>query len=209
MKKTLRVTHYLHIGKKRTPDACPGGSRRVRTNPNTWKPPQSASPLEHGAGGQAGGWAATGSSSAWGAPQIRSATERQKGILRNMHKKTHRSTCRVTTDFPQTARTRTREGRQGRHSGARLTVHGHLVDLGGVVLLDVPQDADVVVLHEVDGHPLAAVAARPPDSSRAEQTVSEDAAGKAPVSPPAGRAPRPPEARPHLWMYSSRLLGRS
>lgn len=40
-----------------------------------------------------------------------------------------------------------------------LTVHGHLVDLGGIVLLDVPKDADVVILHEVDGHPLAAIAA--------------------------------------------------
>lgn len=37
------------------------------------------------------------------------------------------------------------------------TVHGHLVDLGGVVLLDVPQDPDVVVLHKVDGHTLTAV----------------------------------------------------
>lgn len=46
---------------------------------------------------------------------------------------------------------------------ALRTVHGHLVDLRGVVLLDVPQDADVVVLHEVDGHALPAVPARPPD----------------------------------------------
>lgn len=42
---------------------------------------------------------------------------------------------------------------------AARTVHGHLVDLGGVVLLDVPQDADVVVLHKVDGHTFPAVPA--------------------------------------------------
>lgn len=37
------------------------------------------------------------------------------------------------------------------------TVHGHLVDLGRVVLLDVPQDPDVIVLHKVDGHALTTI----------------------------------------------------
>lgn len=50
---------------------------------------------------------------------------------------------------------------------AARTVHGHLVDLGGVVLLDVPQDADVVVLHKVDGDAFAAVPARAADSAEA------------------------------------------
>ena len=30
----------------------------------------------------------------------------------------------------------------------------HLVNCGGVVLLNVPQDLDVIVLHKVDGHAL-------------------------------------------------------
>lgn len=33
-------------------------------------------------------------------------------------------------------------------------VHGHLIYLRGVVLLNVPQNLDVVVLHKVDGHTL-------------------------------------------------------
>jgi len=40
-------------------------------------------------------------------------------------------------------------------------VHRHFVDLGGVELLDVPKNADILVLHEVDGHTLAPEAARP------------------------------------------------
>lgn len=50
-------------------------------------------------------------------------------------------------------------------------VHGHLVDLGGVVLLDVPQDADVVVLHKVDGDAFPAVPARAADSVDVELSV--------------------------------------
>lgn len=53
-----------------------------------------------------------------------------------------------------------REGQQQPPWGRpMLTVHGHLVDLGGVVLLDVPQDADVVVLHEVDRYTFSPVSA--------------------------------------------------
>lgn len=40
---------------------------------------------------------------------------------------------------------------------AARTVHGHLVDLGGVVLLDVSEDPDVIVLHKVYGHTFTAV----------------------------------------------------
>ena len=36
------------------------------------------------------------------------------------------------------------------------SLHRHLVHLGGVVLLNVAQDLDVVVLHKVDGHALRA-----------------------------------------------------
>lgn len=43
-------------------------------------------------------------------------------------------------------------------------VHRHLVDLRGVVLLDVPEDADVIVLHEINGHALSAIPARPSNS---------------------------------------------
>ena len=33
-------------------------------------------------------------------------------------------------------------------------VHGHLINLGGIVLLNIAQDLDVVILHKVDGHTL-------------------------------------------------------
>lgn len=42
-----------------------------------------------------------------------------------------------------------------------LTVHGHLIYLGRVVLLNVPQDPDVIILHKVDGHTLPAIATGP------------------------------------------------
>lgn len=38
-----------------------------------------------------------------------------------------------------------------------LTVHRHLVDLSGIVLLNVSQDADVVILHKINGHTLSAI----------------------------------------------------
>lgn len=50
-----------------------------------------------------------------------------------------------------------------------LTIHGHLIYLGGVVLLNVSQDADVVILHKVDGYTFSAVSARPADSVEAER----------------------------------------
>lgn len=40
-----------------------------------------------------------------------------------------------------------------------LTIHGHLVYLGGVVLLDVSQDADVIILHKVDCYTFSAISA--------------------------------------------------
>ena len=43
------------------------------------------------------------------------------------------------------------------------TVHGHLVDLRAVILLDVSQDPDVVVLHEVDGDTFTPVTTRTTD----------------------------------------------
>lgn len=42
-------------------------------------------------------------------------------------------------------------------------IHGHFINLRAIVLLDIAQDADVVILHEVDGHTLAAKPPRPPD----------------------------------------------
>lgn len=41
-----------------------------------------------------------------------------------------------------------------------LTVHGHLVNLGAVVLLNVAQNLHIFVRNKVDGHTLAAKAAR-------------------------------------------------
>lgn len=41
------------------------------------------------------------------------------------------------------------------------TVHGHLINLSGVVLLNVSQDSDVIILHKVDGHALTSITARP------------------------------------------------
>ena len=52
-----------------------------------------------------------------------------------------------------------------------LTVHGHLVDLRGVVLLNVPEDPDVVVLDKVDSHALAAKPARTADAVDVQLTV--------------------------------------
>lgn len=45
-------------------------------------------------------------------------------------------------------------------------VHGHLVDLRGVVLFDVSQDTHVVGLDEVDRHTLASESPRPSDTEK-------------------------------------------
>mmetsp|Transcript_8500 Transcript_8500/g.27974 ORF Transcript_8500/g.27974 Transcript_8500/m.27974 type:complete len:232 (-) Transcript_8500:564-1259(-) len=50
-------------------------------------------------------------------------------------------------------------------------IHRHLIDLGGVVLLDVAEDADVVALDKVDGNALAAEAARPANAMDVELAV--------------------------------------
>ncbi|KAI1240434.1 hypothetical protein IHE44_0008857 [Lamprotornis superbus] len=64
-----------------------------------------------------------------------------------------------------------------------LTVHGHLVDLGGVVLLNVAQDADVVVLHKVDGDAFPAIPARAADSAEARGKREWSHCGKRSPSP--------------------------
>ena len=46
--------------------------------------------------------------------------------------------------------------KQGQQYPTALTVHRHLVDLCGVVLLDVSQNPNVIILNEVDGYTLAA-----------------------------------------------------
>lgn len=48
------------------------------------------------------------------------------------------------------------------------TIHGHLIDLGGVVLLNVSQDPDVIIFHKVDGHTLTAIATRPTNPERSK-----------------------------------------
>merc|ERR1719502_292196 len=50
-------------------------------------------------------------------------------------------------------------------------IHGHLIDLGRIILLDVAQDADVVTLDEVDRHALAAETARPTDAVDVQLTA--------------------------------------
>eukprot|EP00614_Pseudopedinella_elastica_P042084 CAMPEP_0181268642 /NCGR_PEP_ID=MMETSP1097-20121128/5656_1 /TAXON_ID=35684 /ORGANISM="Pseudopedinella elastica, Strain CCMP716" /LENGTH=89 /DNA_ID=CAMNT_0023368377 /DNA_START=24 /DNA_END=289 /DNA_ORIENTATION=+ len=49
-------------------------------------------------------------------------------------------------------------GSGGCSSNKFRDVHGHLVDLGRVELLNIAQDPDVVVFYKVDGHALAAEA---------------------------------------------------
>lgn len=48
------------------------------------------------------------------------------------------------------------------------TIHGHLIDLGGVVLLNVSQDPDVIIFHKVDGHTLTAIAPGPTNPERSK-----------------------------------------
>lgn len=43
-------------------------------------------------------------------------------------------------------------------------VHGHLIDLGSVVLLDIAQNTNIIVLDEVDGDSLATKPTRTPDT---------------------------------------------
>lgn len=50
-------------------------------------------------------------------------------------------------------------------------VHRHLVDLRGIVLLDVPQDSDVVGLDEVDGDTLATKTTRSTDAMDVQLTI--------------------------------------
>jgi hypothetical protein len=52
-----------------------------------------------------------------------------------------------------------------------IDVHWHLIYLGTVVLLNVPQDSNVVTLHEIYGHALPPVPSRPPDSVDVQFTV--------------------------------------
>lgn len=50
-------------------------------------------------------------------------------------------------------------------------IHGHLVNLRGIVLLNVSQDSDVVGLDKVDGNTLATKAARATDPVNVQLTV--------------------------------------
>merc|ERR1719438_293534 len=50
-------------------------------------------------------------------------------------------------------------------------IHRHLIDLGGIVLLNITQDPDVIVLHEVDGYTLATESARSSDSMDVQLSV--------------------------------------
>ena len=63
---------------------------------------------------------------------------------------------RIATKSPHTAAKREREGNIApvQSSDKISDVHGHLVDLRAVVLLDVPKDTDVILAHKVDRHTL-------------------------------------------------------
>lgn len=52
-----------------------------------------------------------------------------------------------------------------------LTIHWHLVNLGRVILLDVPEDSDVVILDKVDGNTLAAKASRSTNTMDIQLTI--------------------------------------
>ena len=41
-----------------------------------------------------------------------------------------------------------------------LTVHGHLIDLCAVVLLNITQNTNIIILYKVDGHPSSPIATR-------------------------------------------------
>lgn len=51
------------------------------------------------------------------------------------------------------------------------TVHWHFVDLGGVVLLNVSEDSDVVILDKVDGHTFSAETTRTTDAMNIQLTI--------------------------------------
>ena len=120
---------------------------------------------------------------------------------------THWAQWDLLTKDPQTSvEGPNSELRQAQARAYFLTVHGHLVNLSGVVLLNVSEDTDVVVLYKVYGHALSAVAARSPDSSgteqsyfSAQQTRRQECTRSAERGAPAA----------YLCMYSSLLLGRS
>jgi hypothetical protein len=52
-----------------------------------------------------------------------------------------------------------------------IQIHRHLVNLSAVVLLNVPQDADVFIPHEVDCDTIATVSATTPDAVDVQLTV--------------------------------------
>ena len=55
------------------------------------------------------------------------------------------------------------QARLATHNTA-LTIHGHLVNLCTVVLLNITQDPNVVTLDEIDGHTPPAISPRPTNS---------------------------------------------
>merc|ERR1719447_1963927 len=50
-------------------------------------------------------------------------------------------------------------------------VHGHFIDLGTVVLFNIPQHSDIITLDEVDGHTLPSVPPGPPYSMDVQLSV--------------------------------------
>lgn len=82
-----------------------------------------------------------------------------------------------STGFPAGRGQRLQRGRPA------LTVHRHFIDLGGVVLLNVSQDADVIVLHKVDRYTFSAVSARPANSAQAEGRENAAALGQGNPAP--------------------------
>lgn len=123
--------------------------------------------------------------------QIRSATESEgRHVFKEQDK--HNANVHLIKGSQQTSQRQThkedpsRAPNQGPGSPP-LTVHGHLIDLGGVVLLNVPKDADVIVLHKVDGHALPAIATRPPNPLRKRSAFSKHRREKGTGAHPRGR----------------------
>ena len=80
-----------------------------------------------------------------------------------------------------------------------LTVHGHFINLCAVVLFNISQDPDIIILHKVDGNSSSTISPRATDSKTQRYNVRYNDKCSCVVL----------QYQHYLWMYSSRLLGRS
>lgn len=73
-------------------------------------------------------------------------------------------------------------------------IHGHFVDLRGVVLLDIAQYANVVSFDKIDGHTF------PTKTTGSTNSVEQNEVSESVFCCGAGT---------NLWIYNSRLFGKS